>query len=320
MKAHVSTGTAALALALAVAAGPHPAAAADYVLGPEDVITVSVWLHPELGQTVAIRSDGDITVPPIGDLKASGLTPKQLADRLGDRLSTYLRQTATVTVTVVKYMSQSVFVSGAVAHPGRYGFEKIPGLVEVLSGAGGALPGADLTRVQVVHREGEARTSIYVDVSSALRDGVGVNLPTLKAGDTVVVPMSAAGGAGAASTGEAVGVLGEVAKPGLYAVGEGQDLWAVLALAGGLTPRGDLADVRVVTRQDRSQAVITVDLRDALKRGRGAPFVVRPGDVVVVSPSGASTLSRSWAGFNQVLAVSRDLLNIVVLRDLLKKQ
>jgi protein involved in polysaccharide export with SLBB domain len=55
-------------------------------------------------------------------------------------------------------MSQSVFVSGAVARPGRYGFERIPGLIDALSQAGGALSRADLSRVQMVRRMGTART------------------------------------------------------------------------------------------------------------------------------------------------------------------
>ena len=130
--------------------------AADYVLGPEDVIQVSVWLHPELERSLTIRADGSVTLPPVGDLKAGGLTPKEFADRASDRLSSYLRQTTTVTVTVTQYMSRSVFVQGAVAKPGRFGFENIPTLVDLLAQAGRALPGANLAGVQVVRGVGDS--------------------------------------------------------------------------------------------------------------------------------------------------------------------
>ena len=304
---------------LGAACGPGAlqARAEEYVLGPEDVIAVSVWLHPELERTVAIGSDGAIVYPPIGSVKAAGLSPKQLGAALADRLSTYLRQSATVTVTVSQYLSRSVFVSGAVASPGRYGFEEIPGLIEVIGRAGGAQPGADLGQVQILRREGDVRRALVVDLSSALRGGPVAQLPELKPGDTVVVPATGLGGVGA---GQGVGVLGEVAKPGIYAVGDGQDLWAVLAVAGGLTSRGDLARVRVVTRQDRGQAVVTVDLRGGLQRRTSTPFVVRAGDIVFVSATGASTLGRMGTGFVQVLSVSRDLLNIAVLADILQRK
>ena len=296
-----------------------PVHAEDYVLGSEDVVSISVWLHPELERVVTINADGNITYPPLGDFKASGLTPKLLSDRLADRLTAYLRQTATVTVVVKEFLSHSVYVSGAVAHPGRYGFERMPSLVDVISQAGGAVPGADLTRVQLVRRDGEARHTIMADVSSALRDGVGSNLPELKPGDTILVPAALVPGAGLAGPGDGASVLGEVNRPGVYPLAGGQDLWAVLAVAGGLTARGDLSRVHVVTRQADNEAVFTVNLRDALKRTTRAPFVVRPGDVVVVGATGGGAWGKGATAFTQVLAVGRDLLNIAVLADVLKR-
>ena len=52
-----------------------PAFAAEYVLGPEDEIAVSVWMHPELERKVTISADGSITFPPLGEVPAAGLTP-----------------------------------------------------------------------------------------------------------------------------------------------------------------------------------------------------------------------------------------------------
>jgi polysaccharide export outer membrane protein len=118
------------------------ARAEEYVLGPEDVVSISVWMHPELERTAAIGADSTLVLPPIGSVKAAGLTTKQLGDRIADRLSSYLRQSTTVTVSVKDYLSRSVYVSGAVAKPGRYGFERVPTIVDVINQAGGAIPGA----------------------------------------------------------------------------------------------------------------------------------------------------------------------------------
>ena len=292
-----------------------PLRAEEYTIGPEDVLQVSVWMHPELERTLTVSADGDITFPPLGEVKAAGQTPAQLAARLGDRLSTYLRRTTTVTVTVAQYLSRSVYISGAVARPGRYGFEKIPNLVDVLNQAGGPTPGADLSQVQLLRREGGARVPVSVDVARALAEGAEEVLPGLRPGDSILVPGGAGAGA-AAAPGSAAGVLGEVNKPGLYAVGAGQDLWTVLAAAGGLTVRGNLADVRVLSRQrDSSSAVVSVNLREELKHGSRSPFVVRAGDVVVVTPTGGSVLGRGWTGLTQVMAISRDVLNAVLIAD-----
>jgi polysaccharide biosynthesis/export protein len=302
----------AFALVSSLAAGP--ARCEEYAIGAEDVLQVSVWMHPELERTVTVGADGSITFPPVGDLKAGGQTPNQLATRLADRLSSYLRQTATVTVTVTQYMSQSVFVSGGVAKPGRYGFERLPGVIDVISQAGGAIAGADLSRVQVIRREGDLRRPLTADVARALREGTDAGLPALKPGDSIVVPAESARGAAAGS--DVAGVLGEVNKPGLYPVGEGLDLWMVLASAGGLTSQGNLADVRVVRPKDSGNAVFGVNLRDQLARGAGEPFLVHSGDVVFVTGRGA--WGSTWSALTQLLSISRDLVNVVVLADYLQ--
>jgi polysaccharide export outer membrane protein len=301
-------------IALACLAAPV-GAAEEYVLGVDDVIAISVWLHPELERSVPVGSDGNIVMPPIGEIKATGLTAKQLGDRIADRLSTYLRQTATVTVTVAQYLSRSVYLSGAVAKPGRYGFENLPGLVDVLSQAGGALPGADLSQVQLVRREGTQRRTQTVDLAAVLRDGDTSRLPALRPGDSIVIPQTAAIPSG---QGDLVGVLGEVSKPGLYPVGTGADLWMVLAGAGGPTINGDLRGVKILTRGPDGVSVVEVDLREVLQRGSRSPVTVRPGDVVYVGTRGGALVGRAFAGLYQVLIIGRDVLNTAVLVDYLR--
>lgn len=287
---------------------PGPARADEYVLGNEDVVAVSVWLHPELERTLAINADGNVTLPPVGEIHATGLTTKQLADKMADRLSTYLRQTTTVTVTVSQYMSRSVFVTGGVDKPGRYGFERLPSLVEVLGQAGGAQPGVDLSLVQVVRREGESRQTIRADVAAAMRTGDPSGLPELKVGDTIIVPGPPQPGVPGT---EGVAVLGEVNHPGLFTIAGGQDIWGALAAAGGLTTRGNMSNVRVLTRNATGLSVAKVDLKLILEHGSGTGVPVKSGDVVVVMAKGPDV----WSALVNILALSRDALNTVVLVD-----
>ena len=291
---------------------PAPAAqAADYLLGPEDVIAVSVWLHPELERSVTVSADGNITLPPVGEIKAAGLSTKQLGERIADRLSAYLRQTTTVTVTVVTYMSRSVYVTGSVANPGRFGFERIPSIVEVLGSAGGALTGANLEAVQIVRTENGLRRTLLADVASAMRDGDTSRLPELKAGDTVIISgvVQGTSAGGEVSVGSGAAVLGEVTNPGLVSVGAGVDIWAVLAAAGGTTERADLRSVRVLTRTETGTTVAAHDLRAVLDNGSRAPVTIKTGDVVFVLTRRPSP----WNNVAALLSLSRDLINVIVL-------
>ena len=285
------------------------ASSSDYVIGTEDVLSISVWMHPELERTVTVDARGNVIFPPLGEIKAAGSTPKQLAERLGDRLSTYLRQTATVTVTVTQFMSRSVLVSGAVAKPGRYGFERIPSLLDVLEQAGGALPNADLSRVLITRREKGALKSLTADVSRAMQEGSEARLPPLQPGDVVVVQAAAAG---TALTADAAAVLGEVQRPGLYPVGSGQDLWMVLAQAGGPGGRGNLSTIKVVTSSGDASTAVTVNLSETLSRGNRRPYLVKPGDIVYVNPRG-----NAWNAFVTFLGVTRDVVGLVALTQAL---
>ena len=295
-----------LLTALFVLLAVAPAVAEDFVLGAEDVVQVSVWRHPELERSLTVNADGNVVLPPVGEIKAAGLTAKQLGDRIADRLSSYLRETASVTVTVSQFLSQSVVISGAVAKPGRYGFERMPSLVDALGAAGGALTQANLAAVQIVRREGDTRRTLTVDVASALALGETSALPALQAGDGIVVP--AASETGGAVNGEGVAVLGEVIRPGLFTVGAGQDLWAVLAQAGGATPRGNLSEVRLLTRTDTGHTVTTLNLRQVLDRGSRGPTTLHAGDVLVILPKGST-----WSAFLGVLGLSQNALNVAVL-------
>jgi len=291
--------------------------AEDYVLGPEDVVQISVWLHPELDKTVPIGADGNLTFAPIGQVKAAGLTAKQLGDRLADKLSAYLRQTTTASVTITQFLSRSVYVVGAVNRPGRYGSENMPNLVDLISQAGGAAPGADLSRVQILRREGESRRVINADVSTALAGGVGTELPPLKPGDTVVV--NAIGGAGAYSggVGDAISVLGEVMKPGLYPAGSGLDLWMLLAQAGGFTTRADMKEVRIVTQAPEGATVLIYDLQKAAVISGSKPVLVKPGEVVFVAPRRTNPIV---AGLIALLPITLNVLNIALAIELLRQQ
>jgi len=167
---------------------PQQAVPADYIIGIEDTMAVNVWKEPELSvKEVMVRPDGKISLPLIGELQASGLTPKQLQDRISDRMKDFVAA-PNVTLVILKVTSQSISIVGKVTKPGVYALSSPLTVLELLARAGGFRDEAKTKRISIVRKEG-GRTSHfdfnYKEVSS------GRNLQQnimLKAGDVIIVP------------------------------------------------------------------------------------------------------------------------------------
>src|SRR5437879_5790864 len=100
------------------AAAPPTTSSDEFVIGPGDVLAINVWKETDISKVIPVRSDGRISLPLIGELKARGLTPKQLeADT--KRLKDYVADPS-VTVVVQEIKSQKINVLGMVARPGSY--------------------------------------------------------------------------------------------------------------------------------------------------------------------------------------------------------
>jgi len=100
-----------LFLLLVMALVPMVSMAADYVIGDGDGLSISVWGAPEFSVGVVVRPDGKITLPAVGDVKATGLTPKQLSDELAVVLDAYVKKPI-VTVAVTGITNNHVYISG----------------------------------------------------------------------------------------------------------------------------------------------------------------------------------------------------------------
>ncbi|MFM7785021.1 MAG: polysaccharide biosynthesis/export family protein, partial [Gammaproteobacteria bacterium] len=102
--------------AAAPAAAAPPAEPVQYRIGPGDQLQVNTWQYPEYSPTLMVLPDGEISFPLIGEVKAEGLTEKELATLIRDKLSEYVRSPE-VTVTVVNPESanfqQRIRVTGA---------------------------------------------------------------------------------------------------------------------------------------------------------------------------------------------------------------
>jgi polysaccharide biosynthesis/export protein len=158
-----------------------------YIIGPEDMLDISVWKEPDVSRVVPVRPDGRISLPLINDVVAAGITPQQLAHDVTDKLRKYFNEPQ-VTVIVTQINSQRVFVVGEVLRAGA--FPLIPGMtvLQALSSAGGFTTFADVKKIHVMRlRDGK-----HVELPFNYRDVLKGDNPDqnikLEPGDTVVVP------------------------------------------------------------------------------------------------------------------------------------
>src|SRR5262245_39805908 len=123
------------ALILLAASGSRAASDADYVIGSDDVLQVTVWGHQDLDQVVAVRPDGKISLPLAGEVKAAGLTVPQLAEALTGKLSVSVKN-PNVSVMVKEIKSYRVYLVGRVAKPGVHPIQAGTPLLQALTLAG----------------------------------------------------------------------------------------------------------------------------------------------------------------------------------------
>ncbi len=168
-------------------ATPSPLAAkpaAGYLIGPADVLRVVVWKEPDLTLDATVRLDGMITVPLLGDVKAAGRGPAQLAAALSEQFHRFV-ENPRVTVSVVQAASARIYVVGQMAKPGEFPLSGGMTVIQALALAGGFKEFAKPESIVIVRGD---QTVIPVNYKR-IADGkdVSQNVP-LAAGDTIVVP------------------------------------------------------------------------------------------------------------------------------------
>jgi polysaccharide biosynthesis/export protein len=133
----------------------------SFQIGPDDVLAINVWKEPEISRSVPVRSDGKVSLPLVGEVQASGQTPKQLEAEISKKLTSYISEPE-VTVIVQQIKSQKFNILGQVAHPGTYPLSNPMTVLDAIALAGG-------------FRDFAKKKSIYVLRQTA--DGSSTRLP-----------------------------------------------------------------------------------------------------------------------------------------------
>lgn len=159
----------------------------NYVIGPQDVVDISVWKEPDLSRNVPVRPDGKISLPLLNDVQASGLTATQLAAEITEGLKKF-ETNPQVTVIVTSMKSQRFYVLGESSRPGAFDLSPNMTVLDALSTAGGFTQFAKKTKIYVLRKEGDKLVRYPFNYKDVL---VGKHMEQnilLKNGDTIVVP------------------------------------------------------------------------------------------------------------------------------------
>jgi len=265
----------------------------EYLVECGDVLEIAVWGHKDLSDVVTVSEDGKISLTALHEgMRIIGLTLSQVEAALTDKLAYYLKNPR-VTVILREAKMVRVTVIGCVRSPGVYSFRAKPTLIDALASAGGPTPEADLTRVRLTRIASPSSVdsiksdSIVVNVDQVLtreEDSLEYNNVILQDGDGIYVPEKA----------RTVSVLGEVQRPGVYAVdtvGTETRVFDVIAAAGGPGINADTSCIRVTRYTEKGAHTIEIDLDTlgATESGHSSSsgqydgtFKLLPGDVVYV--------------------------------------
>jgi polysaccharide export outer membrane protein len=282
----------------------------EYLLGPGDVMDITVWRREEISrEDIIVAPDGIISVPKVGILNVKGRTIKEVTAEITEILSKDY-ENPEVTMTVREFHNNKAFVLGRVSKPGVVDFPGDGTLLEALALAGG-LPhiGKDtfLTKCAIIRGND---TIIWIDLRDLLDHGnMSLNARIMN-NDVIFIPEA---------EDEMVMVLGEVENAGPVMLKRGLNLVDAVMRAGGYTNEANLENVFIVRQAAQEGAIRRVNLKNMLETGDFSQnYALVQDDIVYVAPTGMRKFNYALEQLLpslKVLSMSTDILNSLGLTE-----
>jgi len=256
-------------LLFAFGAWLHAASAEEtnYLLGPGDVLKITVYNNPDLSLETRVTESGMISFPLVGELKLGGMTASAAEKKIAELLESggFVKQPQ-INILVAQFQSKMVSVLGSVNKPGRYPLERATNLADLLALVGGVTQdGSDL--ITVVGKSGKAE----YDLRNIVGKGDGSQNINLSGGELVYVHA------------RDVSVMGQVNRPGSYSVVGGVRTVADFLVAAGGINQGGSDTVTVTTMRDGKLNRFEVDVDSLFRTGdNSANIELVNGDSIYV--------------------------------------
>ncbi len=163
-----------------------------YIIGPRDTLKIFVWQHPDISTTVPVQPDGNVTIPLVEDMLASGKTSSQLARDLEKALDKYLKNPV-VTVSVTEFIGtyrEQIRVVGQATRPQAVSYRNNMTLLDIMIEVGGLTEFAAGNQAKIVRRVNGTLEEFNVRLGDLLKKGdMSVNLK-MYPGDILIIPES----------------------------------------------------------------------------------------------------------------------------------
>lgn len=278
---------------------PNAVVYGGYQIGVGDVLDIHVNDEDDISGRYQVDQDGKVKISLLsGAIPAAGSTTFEFASRMSDELKKeQILRDPSVTVLILREMTQNVSVIGAVMRPGVYPIEKPTGLMEVISAAGGLAPNAGNTLMITHHVETNGASGSNTSAASSAAPPASINLTALLSGqDRSSNLVLHAGDVVTVNTAPVVFVVGSVGKPGAFAVQDRRSQMTVLqavAMAEGPTPTASLGRTIIIrqSENDSQRVEIPIDLKKVM-RGKEKDQILEANDILFIPQSGIKASTR----------------------------
>lgn len=276
---------------LVIPPGPSLAQEKAFLIGPRDILTLTIHAGGEKQQEVdlTVSARGMINVPFIGPVKVEGLTLSQVETLIARPLAKDYFVDPQVNTHIKEYHSLQYYISGAVKEPGLFEMTSKATLMELIAKAGGVLPErgnvayilrastGQIAKGENVEKLLSQKEPIKVDLLRLLDKGDMSHNPILQSGDVVYIPLEKALNVAESN----IYVEGEVKKPGVYEYQPGLTALNACIIAGGFDKFAAPNRTRIIRKEDGRQVIIKINLND-VKKGKIRDIELKPGDLIHV--------------------------------------
>ncbi len=259
-----------LSMFLIVLLAAAAAGAEDYVIGAGDKLNIAVWGEADLSLQAAVRPDGKVTMPGIGDVVAEGKTPMQLQSEIASKLSRLIKDPI-VTVTLIDVVNSRAYVVGGGVKPAVYDLKQKTTLLQLMSTID--VTAADLRNSYVLRNGQKVKTDFYELYNSG---AVNMDIP-IENGDMVFFP---------GLKERFIYVLGAVNTPKQIPYRDGITVLDVILECGGFNKFADENDTKIVRRKGDQTETIKVKGKNLIQgKDLSQNQLLQQGDYVIVEES-----------------------------------